>query len=191
MHADQRYIDALLSNDNRLLNELYQRFSGKIKTWVMAHSGSAHDAADVMQESLIAITRQAQREKGLILTCPFEAYLLMVCRGRWLNELRKRGKGVTIGIDEGFTSIDQIEQARALADDTLLEEARDRLFEKALKNLPEKCQKILQLSWSGMHMEQVGKMLEMTYAFVRKRKHECVAMLTKFIHQSPEFAALR
>ncbi|HRI60248.1 MAG TPA: sigma-70 family RNA polymerase sigma factor [Saprospiraceae bacterium] len=185
MHPDARYIQALLNNDNQAIGEIYSRFSTRIARFIQANNGSVDDARDVFQEALIAVTRQARRP-GFALTCPFEAYLYCVCRGKWLNELKRRQRAaVTISEAGGFTDM---EQADALADSTLHEEERDRLFRHFFEKLAAGCRQLLRLAWSGISMEEVSKELGVSYNYARKRKHECVSQLMTQIRASPQFA---
>ncbi len=100
IHTDQRYIQALLENDTLAVREIYSRYAGKVRAYILANSGSEDDAADIFQESLIDIYNQA-KNKGLQLTCPFEPFLIIVCKRKWLNELKKRGRQpVTKEVDD-------------------------------------------------------------------------------------------
>lgn len=187
-HPDTHFIQSLLDNDHRGVSEIYSRFAARIERFVCANSGTADDARDIFQDALITITHQARRA-GFVLTCPFEAYLYLVCRGKWFNELKRRQRAtVTISETEGFG---EKEEADALADSTLREEGRDRLFRHYLKKLSENCRALLQLSWSGISMEEVSQNLGITYAYARKRKSECIAQLIGWIKSSPDFAALK
>lgn len=185
-HPDTRYITALLDNHSPGVSEIYSRFAARIQRFVVANSGSAEDARDVMQEALLAVTRQARRP-GFVLTCPFEAYLYCVCRGKWLNELQRRRREVTISEAEGY---EKTEHADVLAEATLREEDRDQLFRRCYANLSAPCRQILQLAWSGMPMEAVGEQMGMTYGYVRKRKSECLAQLIHQVKSSPEYTHL-
>src|SRR6218665_738009 len=89
-HPDQRYIEGLLENNNLVVKEIYQRFAGKIKYHILQNSGSEDDAADIFRESIMDIYNQG-KYKNLQLTCPFEPFLLLICKRKWLNELKKRG----------------------------------------------------------------------------------------------------
>jgi RNA polymerase sigma factor (sigma-70 family) len=189
-HPDQRYIQALLDNDRTTLSDIYRRFMRRVESYVCANSGTADDAADVFQDSLLTIDRQARRPEGLVLTCAFEAYLMMVCRGRWLNELdRRKRAGVTNSDLIGWKG-EEDTTANALADHTLLEADRDQLFWQQFERLPENCRQLLRLAWTGIGMDEVASTLKMTYGYARKRKSECVAHLTKSIQSSPNFSAL-
>ena len=61
-HQDQRYIEALGNNDPQMLEEIYKKFSGKIKWMVMQNNGSEADAADIFQEALLTIYRKAKAD---------------------------------------------------------------------------------------------------------------------------------
>lgn len=188
MHPDSRYTQALLDNDNRVIAEIYTLFSARIARFVRTNNGTDDDARDIFQEALIAITRQARRP-DFVLTCPFEAYLYCVCRGKWLNELKRRQRAaVTISEAGGFKDM---EQADALADTTLREAERDRLFRHFFEKLAASCRQLLRLAWSGISMEEVSKELGVSYNYARKKKHECVSQLITHIRNSPEFAILQ
>ncbi|MBV6442207.1 MAG: hypothetical protein EPGJADBJ_03911 [Saprospiraceae bacterium] len=188
MHTDTRYIHALLHNDRQLIEEIYTRYSARIARFVQANNGSADDARDVFQEALISISRQALRP-GFVLTCPFEAYLYCVCRGKWLNELKRRQREiVTISETGGYAGT---EIADALADATMLEEERDRLFRLFFEKLSAGCRQLLRLAWSGISMEEVSAQLGMSYGYARKKKHECVNQLMTQIRNSPQFTLIK
>ena len=59
IHSDQRYIEALLQNDKQVVEEVYQRFAPAIRSHILKNRGSEDDAADIFQESLIDIYKQA------------------------------------------------------------------------------------------------------------------------------------
>lgn len=188
LHPDSRYIQALLDNDNQGISDIYARFSARIERFVCANSGSADDARDVFQEALLAIAQQARRP-GFVLTCPFEAYLYLVCRGKWFNELKRRKRStVTISDTERFNDT---EQADAMADTVLVEEARNKLFRLFFDKLSEGCRALLKLSWTGLSMQEVSDNLGVTYGYARKRKSECIAQLTEWIQASPEYSSLK
>src|SRR4051794_20155886 len=88
-HSDQKYIDALLNNDTFLLEELYQKFSGKIKSMVLQNNGTEADAADIFQDTLLSLYHKAKYQ-NFVLTCPLGGFLYLVCKNRWINELSKR-----------------------------------------------------------------------------------------------------
>lgn len=187
-HPDQQYIEALLQNDMQVLNEVYVKCSQKIWAMVLKNSGSEDDAADVMQEGLLAIYQRA-KEKELLLTCPFEAYLYTVCRNLWLMQLRKTSRSpVTIkDVEQYNIGTDVFTETEAVVNTN----ERRNLLERKLTLLGESCREVIRLSWSGKPMHEVAQILNNTYAYVRKKKSECMGKLTALIKTAPEFAILK
>ncbi|MGB8192616.1 MAG: sigma-70 family RNA polymerase sigma factor [Chitinophagaceae bacterium] len=188
LHADQRYIDALLANNYPVIEEIYTRFSPRITSLVLRNNGSEMDAADVFQDALLMICRKA-RDHQFQLTCPMEAFLYLVCRNRWLNELQKRkNRHVTIDEEKGF---DIGQDASETYQQFLVKEKRRELLEEKLQLLDEGCRELLKLSWSGRPMEEIAGMLNFTYAYVRKKKSGCMAKLITLVRSSEQYHVLQ
>jgi RNA polymerase sigma factor (sigma-70 family) len=190
-HADQKYINALLNNDTGLLEELYQRYSGKIKAMVLQNSGTASDAADIFQEALLYIYHKAKL-KNFVLTCPLDAFLYLVCKNKWVNELNKRKFGrVTIKDLDGYNNINIEEDSFQLAEECRLQQIRKDLFTEKLEELGESCKQLLRLSWSGRSMQEVADIRKVTYGYARKKKSECMFKLVGLVKQSSKFNNLK
>lgn len=177
-HPDQRYVLGLLQNDGQVIAEIYRRFSPSIRSHILKNQGSEADAADIFQESLMDIYNQA-KHKALQLTCPFEPFLLLISRRKWLNELKKRGRSpVTKSTDDLYdVGEDVFDAAEKLAQN----EERAGLFLQQFKRLGEKCQEILRMSLTGDRQEQIAAALGVTYGYLRKKKSECMATLMSYI----------
>jgi RNA polymerase sigma factor (sigma-70 family) len=178
IHSDQRYIEALLLNDKQIVGEIYQRFSPAIRSYILKNRGSEDDAADIFQESLIDIYNQA-KYKGLQLTCPFEPFLLLVCKRKWLNEIKKRGHSPVTKLSDDLS--DWGEDVFAAAERISNEEDKARIFLEQFERLGEKCREILRLSLTGGRQEKIAEALGVTYGYLRKKKSECMATLLSYI----------
>ena len=187
VHTDQKYVQALLIHDHKLIAEIYTRFAPKVIRYVQKNSGNESAARDIIQEALITIYDQA-KTKGLKLSCPFDAYFFLICKRKWLNFLKKnKPEGVTI--NEEVTSIDRNVQEQA--DQTALYEDRASLFNQMLEQMGDACKKLLKLSFSIKSMEEVAKKLEVSYAYARKKKSLCVGKLTKMVQGSAQYQTLK
>lgn len=184
-HADQRYIDAIRDNNGVVIREIYKKFSGKVVSFVQKNNGDADDARDIIQETLITIFQQTQGT-GLILTCPFDAYFFLLCKRKWLNKLKQK-RGVTIS-DDTLSIHDDSAQSVSDTEDF---ELKSNLFELKFKELGGKCQELLALSLTLPSMEEVANKLNVTYAYVRKKKSLCMGQLTELIQQSSEYKTLK
>ena len=178
IHTDQRYITALLQNDVAIVREIYSKYAGKIRHYIIANSGSEDDAADIFQEALIDIYNQA-KNKQLQLTCPFEPFLLLICKRKWLNILKKRGREpVTKEVDD--VSIG--EDVFALAEQMKQHDTRMQVFLQCFEKLGDACKEILQKCLGGNDQALIAEQLKVSYGYLRKKKSECMAALTKMIH---------
>jgi RNA polymerase sigma factor (sigma-70 family) len=180
IHTDQRYIQALLENDTLAVREIYDKYAGKVRQYILANSGSEDDAADIFQESLIDIYNQA-KNKALQLTCPFEPFLIIVCKRKWLNELKKRGRQpVTKEVDD--VSIG--EDVFAMAEQLKQSNEKMQLFLQCFEKMGATCKEIIKKCMSGEDQEKIAEQLKVTYGYLRKKKSECMASLTQMIHSA-------
>ncbi len=186
-HSDHKYIEALLKNDTRVLNELYKNYSPKIVAFICKNSGTYDDAQDVIQETLITLYHQAT-EKNFILTCPFDAYFYLLCKRKWLNTLNKKGIDKVTIIEE-ITSID--DEQEKLAEETILFEEKTGLFMQKLQELGGKCKELIELTFKIKKMEEVAKKLGVSYGYARKKKSECIGKLTQMIKSSSMYNQLK
>jgi len=188
VHYDQKYITALLNNDTALLNELYQKYSGKIKLMILQNNGTETDAADIFQDALLSIYHKAKTE-NFILTCPFDAFIYLICKNRWMSELnKKKSYKLKLNVEEvnekiGDNSFELIEELR-------LQQARKDLLTEKFEQLSESSKELLRFSWSGKSMEEVAQILRRSYGYVRKKKSKCMAKLITLVKQSEHYKAV-
>ncbi|ELR69148.1 RNA polymerase, sigma-24 subunit, ECF subfamily [Fulvivirga imtechensis AK7] len=185
-HEDQRYIDALLNNDSVLVREIYEKWSAKVVAYIKKNNGDESQARDVIQETLLVIYRQAY-EKGLVLTCPFEAYFFLLCKRRWLNYLKENHRK-EVTIDDELTSLDIA--AEQVADSTERYELKSKIIEEQLNAISEKCREIIKLTLEIKSLQTVAEKLGVTYAYLRKKKSLCMGRLTELVRGSNAFKNL-
>jgi RNA polymerase sigma factor (sigma-70 family) len=187
IHPDQMYIEGLAANDSAVIQSIYKKFVPKVVSYIMNNFGDKDQAQDVVQEIMILLFNQA-KANVLQLTCPFDAYFFLLCKRKWLNELKKTSnKGVTI--NEDAASIN--ESAHELADQTEEFEEKQQLFDTMFQKLGDKCQELLKLSFTIKSMEEVAEKLNVTYGYVRKKKSLCIGQLTEWIQESKNFKSLK
>ena len=178
IHTDQYFLNGLLYNDQAIVKEIYTRFAGKVKGYILQNNGSEDDAADILQEALIDIYQQA-RYKSLTLTCPFEPFLLLICKRKWLKELKKMGRQRVTNETERLS--DTGEDVFALADQMQVQEEKVQLFMAMFQKLGERCREIIHKCLGKKPQEDVAAELGVSYAYLRKKKSECLAELIKLI----------
>ena len=171
-----------------LLHELYQRFSGKIKKMIMNSSGTEDDAADIFQDVLLSVYDKA-KNGSFILTCPLEAFLYLISKNRWTNELKKRKNiKVTITDAEGYNIS---EDSFKLAEEFMLQQQRKAFLLEKLEELGNACKELLLLSWSEKSMDDVASILNISYGYARKKKSDCIGKLMVLVKESCEYNFLK
>lgn len=187
VHQDQLYIEGLLQNNSGVVQSIYKKFAPKVIYYIRNNSGDYDDAQDIIQEVLVTIYQQA-KTNGLQLTCPFDAYFFLLCKRRWLNELKKTAnKQVTI-TEENLSTEESVQE---MTFQTEVFEEKQSLFDEMFKKLGAKCQEVLQLSFVTKTMEEVAEKLNVTYGYVRKKKSICTGQLTEMIQQSSRFKSVK
>ena len=187
VHSDQYFIEGLANNNSAIIQFIYKKFVPKVVSYIRNNSGDEDQAQDVVQEIMILLFNQAKAGQ-LKLTCPFDAYFFLLCKRKWLNELKKSSnKGVTIQDD--FTSTN--EPTEEMVAQTELFEEKQQLFDMMFQRLGEKCQEVLKLSFTLKSMEKVAEKLNVTYGYVRKKKSLCTGQLTQWIHEHSSFKSLK
>lgn len=187
IHPDQMYIEGLAANDSVIIQTIYKKFVPKVVTFIMNNSGDKEHAQDIVQEVMILLFNQS-KANTLQLSCPFDAYFFLLCKRKWLNELKKTSnKGVTI--NEDAVSIN--ESALELIGHTEEFDEKQQLFDTMFQKLGDKCQELLKLSFTIKSMEEVAEKLNVTYGYVRKKKSLCVGQLTQWIQEAKNFKSLK
>ena len=187
IHSDQKYIEGLAANNSAIIKEIYKKFVPKVVFYIKNNSGDQDQAQDVVQEIMILLFNQA-KAKTLQLTCPFDAYFFLLCKRKWLNELKKiSNKGVTIHEDVGSIN----EAGLELVEQTEQFNEKQQLFDAMFLKLGDKCQELLKLSFTIKSMEEVAEKLNVTYAYVRKKKSLCIGQLTQWIQENNHFKSLK
>lgn len=182
-HQDQRIINGLLENNSFIIREIYEEYSPKVINYVCKNNGNKDAAEDLIQEVLMIIYHQA-KHKDLRLSCPFDAYFFLLCKRRWLNELKKSAaSGVTIHDDITSISEDQVEEV--IETDKFAEQ--EQLYRIMFDKLGDACKSLLKLTFQIKSMEEVAAKLGVTYAYARKKKSLCIGKLTQMIKESPMY----
>lgn len=177
-HADQFYLEGLVQNDGKIINQIYKRYAHKVKNFILKNNGSEEDAGDIFQECLMDVYNQA-KYKDLKLSCPFEPFFLLVCKRKWLNQLKK--KSIIPVTNNEFDLLNIGEDVFAMAERVLEEKNQVSLFVKMFEKLSEKCKEVISLSLTLKHQEQIAELLGVSYGYLRKKKSECLAHLIQSI----------
>lgn len=186
IHEDQKYIDGLVQNNSFIIQAIYDKFVPKVVNYIKQNNGSTDKAQDVIQDTLVTIYNQATQKK-LQLTCPFDAYFFLLCKRKWLNELKKSfNKEVTIN----DAILSKGDEAQELAFETSVFGEKQALFTEMFQKMGTACKDLLTATFKIKSMEEVAESLGISYAYARKKKSLCIGKLTELVRKSPKFNQL-
>lgn len=187
VHIDQKYIVGLLNNNSFIIREIYTQFAPKVTNFICNNSGNTEKAKDIIQEVIVTIYKQA-KEKNLQLTCPFDAYFFLLCKRKWFNELKKNKSREVTNLNEDISKSEDVDE---MIIETTLYEQKFQLFESMFDKLGDACKKLLKASFTNSSMEEVAKNLDISYAYARKKKSQCIGKLTQLITTTSKFKELK
>lgn len=183
-HPDQRYLQGIVNGDSTIIEEIYSKYSNSILKLVQKHHGTAEDARDVFQDSIIVILKKA-RQSDFQLTSSFLTYFYAVCRNVWWKILKKNHSNtVTIEPELGLMDNGDIEEA-------VLRRERHQFYLSKLATLSGSCRQILELHMEGKRVKEIVKIMGLSSeSYARKRKFNCKEQLLKSIKEDAIYQEL-
>ncbi|MEM6685705.1 MAG: RNA polymerase subunit sigma, partial [Bacteroidota bacterium] len=88
MKDSERYINALITGNEKVTKEIYNKLFPKIKSYILKNRGDAQDASDVFHDGLMYIIVSQKEKRSLIQS--FEAYVFVVCKNIWKRTLKNK-----------------------------------------------------------------------------------------------------
>lgn len=185
MHVDQKYILYLKNNDSSGIDEIYKLFASRVVGMILKNSGSQEEAYDILQESLIDIYHMSI-EKNFVLTTSFSNFLLLVCRRKWINVLKKKKSRQVTNIDDSLYIIE--DTANQEYNELLVQMEKENIMMTLLEEMGRSCREIIKRCMKkNVNQEEVAKALGLSYAYLRKKKSQCMRTLASKIQEHPYF----
>lgn len=178
--TSNRYLQALIHQNNDIILEIYERFYPKTLRFVLQNRGNEDQAKDVFQESLLYLMTLNRQKKLQINN--FEAYLFTIGKNMWRRELEKQKKWV---MNDGVVTLIDKDTDAAMF---MLEQEQLELYTEKFSLLSDNCKEILSLFFNDVPYEQIIK--ELSYATIntaRQRIFKCRNKLIKLIKSDPRF----
>lgn len=158
------------AGDLRAFDMIYQKNWVMIKDLILKNSGSAEEAKDIYQETMIVIHRRF-RDPGFQLKSRISTFLYAVARNLWMKQLRSPVKETEL--NESIPDIADDMDQNDVFDERLL------MIRKALNSLGEKCQKIIRMFYlEGATMDDIADKLGYTNSDnAKNQKYKCFKQL--------------
>lgn len=171
---DETYMRALCEGNSKVLDEIYRRFGPQIRGWVCQNNGDADDAADLMQDSLIAIY---DRYCGTEFTFSgtFGGLLTTIARRIWYDKLARKKRDQDVRKEDLYGHEVEVPEVEA-AEEALLAKQRMDVLQEVFLQLSEQCQRLLSMFAEGVDdPEVIASQLGIpTVNAVYQAKHRCL-----------------
>lgn len=187
--ADDKILAGLHSRDDRMVDEaftsLYDLAFEAISRFIQRNSGSASDAEDIFQDSLVVLYNQICRDE-LQLNCSLRTYLYSICRNLWLKRLRKSKREVELTDQHEAVPVNP-EHLKYLEGDE-----KSSTIARLLGSLGEDCKNILlYFYYERMPMREIARVMNLSSEQVAKnKKSNCMKSLKKKIAEMPQLKNL-
>jgi len=176
-YSDIDIIEGVRKQDDKILNWIYDNYYQTVKKHVLNNSGSADDASDVFQDSIIVLYNQIS-DNSLNLTSDLKGYFFGIASKIWSAQLRKRQITTELEID-----IPNEEENELINDPTL-----ERVVSRAFQKLKPDQQLVLTLFSDGLTYEDIAaKMNLKNETYARRKKYLCKEALLEFVKEDPEY----
>ena len=178
MKAEQNekdLLEGLAVNDKKAVETIYRENYNMIQALVINNNGSADDARDVFQETMIVLYEKV-RAGNFELNCQIKTYLYSVSRRLWLKRLQQMNRyaGPIGNIDNEVQVDEDVEDHERV-------NAEFDMMDKAINSLGEPCKSLLEAYYlQKQNMQEIALNFGYTNADnAKNQKYKCLMRLKK------------
>jgi len=174
MQESEKYLQALIEGNNKVILEIYNKFHPKIKKFIFRNNGKQEDAQDVFHDALMYLIMKHKASPLKIAS--FEAYLFTICKNIWRSSLKNKKEWV---MKDGVLPL--VNKEDNLATFTL-EQKHLEFYQEKFQLLSDNCKEVLSNYFNGMSYEEIMKDLSYnSINVVRQRVYKCRAKIVQLI----------
>jgi RNA polymerase sigma factor (sigma-70 family) len=172
---EKALLKGLALNDRKSVETIYKLFYNMVQTLIINNNGSADDARDVFQETVIVLYEKA-KSGAFELNCQLKTYVYSVSRRLWLKRLQQQQKYLphVNGLDETVPVEEEIESHTQ-------RNSEFQMMEKALLHLGEPCRSLIEAFYlQKRSMTDIAGHFGYTNADnAKNQKYKCLMRLRK------------
>src|ERR1044072_1986656 len=135
---EKALLKGLAVNDRKSVETIYKLFYNMVQSLILNNNGSADDARDIFQETVIVLYEKA-KTGSFELNCQLKTYVYSVSRRLWLKKLQQQQKYLpevngledTVPVEEEIEGLSQ-------------RNSEFQMMEKALLHLGEPCRSLIE-----------------------------------------------
>lgn len=183
-YSNEVIIQGILDHNREVLQHIYLENYRKIKQLVTTNNGSADEADDIFQESIMVIYNKVQKHE-LKLSASFGTYFYAVANILWRNEL-KRKKTHTNDEREVISLLDESDIVGEYE-----KNERHKLVWHYFEKLTDDCKKVITLFIDGHSITEVTEMMGYSSEqHTKNRRLRCKNTLIEHIMSNPKYKEL-
>lgn len=168
--------DRLNDKPEIVLKHLYNSNYPWVEKFIRNNSGSAEDAQDVFQESLMAAWVNLKTGRFAGTAENFNAYLRQVCKYKWLTQLRSAAHKYTLYAED----ITAFEQETDNPDEIEQQLLKARQLKSSISRLGDKCRDVLNLFYyERRSLTEIAALQGNTEESIKTIKYRCMMQLRK------------
>lgn len=172
---EKALLKGLALNDRKSVETIYKLFYNMVQTLIINNNGSADDARDIFQETVIVLYEKA-KSGSFELNCQLKTYVYSVSRRLWLKKLQQQQKYIPniTGLEETVPVEEEVDTHNQL-------NTEFQMMEKALLHLGEPCRSLIEAFYlQKKNMTDIAGHFGYTNADnAKNQKYKCLMRLRK------------
>ena len=182
-YTDQQLLRGIKARDREVLEYVNREYRPLIHLLIHQLGGGGEDAKDIFQDGMLELFRKFE-DPSFQLTSSIKTLLYAICKNLWRYKSRMNHRLVKFNPDY---QPEAVVPAFGEAGDLDLYE---KLFWGNFRLLPKTCREVLVLYLRNLQNSEIARLLDMTEAYVRKRKSVCTRKMIKAIRKTSEYHKL-
>ena len=165
---DQAILERIKQGDESVLVLVYNKHYSLVKNFILKNSGDHTVVDDIMQDTIIAVWKNANKP-AFLFQSKLSTYILAIAKNLWFKELKKRSK---------FKLVDETNQLNK-AIDTQKNNLDDGIIAEMVNEMDETCKKLLSYFYfDGYSTRMIADKLNFANAdTVKSKKYQCFKKL--------------
>ena len=172
---ERALLQGLAQSDRKAIETIYKENFNMIQSLILNNSGSADDAKDIFQETMIVLYERV-RTGTFELNCLIKTYVYSVSRRLWLKRLQQMNRYAPSldGLHETVPVEEELEEHERV-------NSEFEMMNKAIGSLGEPCKSLLEAYYlEKKNMEEIAFSFGYTNADnAKNQKYKCLMRLKK------------
>jgi len=172
---EEALLEGLACNDKKAVETIYRENYNMVQVLVINNNGSADDAKDIFQETMIVLYEKV-RSGTFELNCQIRTYVYSVSRRLWLKRLQQLSR-----YSPGLENIDGIVPVEEEIEEHEKRNTEFEMMDKAIGSLGEPCKSLLEAYYlQKRKMQEIATNFGYTNADnAKNQKYKCLMRLKK------------